>query len=236
MLMFNESYINKFCESKRAIEYLVSHKYKYVYLIISKCGCSSMLSSLLKDDFNITYNNNIKIWKHVDNRFIDNKVKFNSTLNNNVKSKLHNFYKQGYTIFTVIRDEIDKFISFVNECYNNYKNGFNSSNCKRKQYYDIIASKDDIVNSLIDNYDRFVDVYAEVGVDLHAIPVHVYLKVFGKLDVPIETIDISNLSEYYKKLTGNELTKNNITKTKILTRDKLTNNQLNIIKNKIGIA
>ena len=71
---------------------------------------------------------------------------------------------------------------------------------------------------------------------MHAIPIHVYLNVFDKLDIPIEIIDISDLSEYYKKLTVNELTKNNITETKILTRDELTNNQLNIIKTKIGIA
>lgn len=231
--MFDEQYINKFCESKRAIEYLVSHKYKYVYLIISKCGCSSMLASLLKDDFNITYNNNIKIWKHVDYNFIDNNVKFISALDNNVKSKLHNFYKQGYTIFTIIRDEIDKFISWVNECYNNYANGFKSSNCIHKQYYNIIKSKNNFVNSTIRNYDKFVNIHTEGGVDLHAIPIHVYLNVFDKLDIPIEIIDISDLSEYYKKLTGNELTKNNITETKILTREKLTNNQLNIIKNKL---
>lgn len=73
-------------------------------------------------------------------------------------------------------------------------------------------------------------------VDLHAIPIYVYLKVFNRLDVNIETININKLSSFYKNLTGNELTKNNITETKILTSDTLTNEQLNIIRNKTGIA
>lgn len=152
--MFNEQYINKFCESKRAIEYLVSHKYKYVYLIISKCGCSSMLASLLKDDFNITYNNNIKIWKQVDYNFIDNNVKFDGTLDK-IKLQIHALYEQGYKIFTVVRDEIDKFISWVNECHNNYNKSFVTLNNEFKKYSDLTNNN---VNSFINSYNKFVSI------------------------------------------------------------------------------
>lgn len=234
--MFDETYINKFCQQKRAIEYLVSHKYKYVYLIISKCGCSSMLASLLKDDFDITYDNNIKIWKNVDYNFINNNVKFANTLDK-IKLQIHSLYERGYKIFTVVRDEIDKFISWVNECNNNYNKSFVTLNNKFKKYLDILKTKNNIVDNLINNYDKFVSINNYGGVvDLHAIPIHVYLKVFNRLDVNIETININELSIFYKNLTGNELTKNNITETKILTRDALTNEQLNIIKTKTGIA
>lgn len=227
--MFDEQYIEEFCQKKRAIEILVSNKHKYVYLIISKCGCSSMLSSILKDDYNKTFEPNKKIWNIINYDNLEKlNIKFSGTVNE-IKTKL-NFYKnQNYKIFTVIRDEIDKFISWVNECYNNYNRWFYDVDSNKIKYLTILSLNNNFVEQCIENIDKF-------KYDLHLVPIHVYLKIFEKLDIDIDIIDIRDLSNYYFNLTGNELTKNNITKNKILTREQLSNSQLNTIKNKLGIA
>lgn len=153
--MFDEKYIEEFCQKKRAIEILVSNKYKYVYLIISKCGCSSMLSSILKDEYNKTFDPNKKIWNIINyNKFKKLNIKFSGTVNE-IKTKLYFYKRQNYKIFTLIRDEIDKFISWVNECYNNYNRYFYDVDANKIKYSSILSLNNNFVEQCIENIDKF---------------------------------------------------------------------------------
>lgn len=219
--------ISNFYNSLRCVEILVSNKYKFIYLIISKNASSSILTSIFEYEYNIHIDNDIKIWNQTEIIYNNNKLfdikyfyKFDDA-----KNIIQEYLKNNYTIFTVIRNDIDRYVSWINECYkSSYFNNYNNV----LYYYNEIIDKEDFINSCIEKYDYFV----ELG-DMHAIPQSWYLYIFKQLSDKIDYVDIKDLSNYFEKLTGEKIINNNVTNNKFCLKNNLSLEQLDKINSQL---
>lgn len=208
-----------FYNCDREVEVLISYKYKFVYFIISKNGCSSILSSILHYEYpEFKYNNDNKVWDQFGWVSLNNKqfiYRFNLLNSKNLLKELHD---KDYTFFVSIRNPLDRFISWANE-YNNIEIIFG------------IYGKWNTVKKTTNQ--EFINEYLNLlNKDFHAIPQTIILNVYDKLcdelGINLEYVNGNDLPEYFKQLTGVELIKNNI-KTdsqRVITKDKLTEDEL----------
>lgn len=200
-----------------AFELHFSKKNKYLSCLISKNGCSSILSSILKYDFHEEIDETKKIWDQKDS-WVKHKDEHKILFNHNEKIDLTSF--ADYRKFVVLRHPLDRFISFINNTY------------KEKEYdylFDKSLSPEKYVDSVLDFYPYMIDYKRkDMRFDKHAIPQRVYYEkykeIFGN---DLEIVMLKDLSEFFEKLTGVSLIKNNITKDseKICAKETLTKNQ-----------
>ena len=200
---------SNFMNSWSTIHLFKSDKYKFVYFVISKNGCSSILTSIFKYEYpEVDFNISEPIWEQLDYDTMS-KVKIVTNIENAYEI-ISEYKEKEYKFFTIIRNPIDKFISWVNHGlyfgkYYNYNNEIKSYPTNVRTYFE--------------EYEKYFD-------DLHVIPQTIYLNIFKEIcGDNIDIIDISNLKEYFFKLTGKNLIINNENKYKIITRESLTKYQ-----------
>ena len=200
----------------------ISEKKQYIYCVISKNGCSSIMSSILKQDDGKCFDENVKIW--------DQKSYLTSVLNSHRiffdhASEVDKTPFTGYRKFIVLRNPLDRFISFINNTY------------KEEEYnylFDKSLPAKEYVDRVLQFYPYMISHQrADRRYDKHAIPQRVYYEEFHRLfGEELEVVNIKNLPIYYQELTGNPLIKNNVSKPqeKVCTQDTLTPEQLKQIE------
>jgi len=197
---------NKYAYKKLNIKpsVLISNKYKYIYCIIPKCGSSSIMKSILIDDYNCEFDNDDYVYS--TQQYKDNKDNIMFDINDiNIEDY------QDYKIFVVTRNPYERFCSYINNSWNLEK-------------YNTIFNKDTafdmFILQIIMEYDE------SIKYDKYACPQKTYVETYKKkFGENIEIIDINELSYYYKIITNNELTINNTTniENSITTNDIIPN-------------
>lgn len=207
-------YINK-VDNYRGFDIIISHKYKFIYCLIQKCGSSSVLYSLYKHEYNKIYNPNIIIWNQVKicNDFLLSSIhmSFQST------DALQEFSQQykDYRKFIVIRNVKDRLLSWMNFTTYLSTNIINTQ-MNPNDFYDIM-------------YTIYCDIYRfhhkqwldfgviPTKVEYHCLPQSVFYRFFSEaFKDSLEIVDIKDLSNYLYEEYGLELTKNNENRNKIL--------------------
>lgn len=199
-----------------------SKKQKYVSCVISKNGCSSILASILKYDFEEQFEikENEKIWRRAD-LWKPNLSDFRLFIYENTDTTSFSDYK----VFLVLRDPFDRFVSFINNSYKEAEYNYLFDKSLTPQKY---------VDSVLKMFPHMIDyTRKDKRYDKHAISQRVYFEkycqIFGDR---LEVVMIDNLPEYYEQLSGHPLLKNNVTgaKEKVCTRDSLTDKQKTLIE------
>ena len=194
---------------------------KWCSCVISKNGCSSILSSILKYDDGEVFDENVKIWKQDDMRHIWGKhiITFDSA------SQVDRERFAGCRKFVILRDPFDRFISFINNSH------------KEEEYdclFDKSLSPERYVDSVLRSYPYMIrHTDPDRRYDKHAIPQRVYYEEYRRLfGDELEVVMISDLPDYFKELTGSSLVRNNVTRSseKVCTRESLTPRQKRTIE------
>ena len=205
------------------LDFIYSTKNKYVACAISKNGCSSIYSSVLSYDFSQDFDKDKKIW-HQYKSWAKHDSKCRLLYNTLPDSKIKEFI--GYRKFIVLRDPMDRMISFINNIY-------------KEEEYDYLFNKnvsaEKFIDKVLDWYPIMIDyTRKDFRYDKHAIPQRVYYEKFkAAFGDELEIVMIEDLPSYFEQLTGKPLIKNNVTKPseKVCTRETLTPKQLQRIEN-----
>ena len=194
--------------SKYIFQVLISHKMKFIYCLISKNGCSSILSSIIYHDFeeyrhHIDTLENRKIWTHLPFR-IKNKIQY-LLINPTVQECV----EQGYKIFMVLRpSEKERLLTTLNHTYND-----------QWEKMDI----NDLTSQIFADYEQMIDINDNNKSEAHFIPQIIYYQkfcdTFGKEN--IEIVDIKDLQTYFENTFNKKFIINNVNKTKCIFEENL---------------
>ena len=217
----------------RGFDIIISHKYKFIYCLIQKCGSSSILYSIYKHEYNKEYNANEIIWEQ---------IRYNKKLHN--LDKIHFSFKKiedlinfsnefkDYRKFIVIRDVKERFISWLNFAHFLILK-FNLPENNEKEY--IFYNMVEIYNKIYNDYHKsFIEssFLNQNKIEYHCLPQTVFYNFFkNAFQDKLEIVELNNLKQYLHDNYGFELIKNNENNNKFITINNLSKSELSIIDN-----
>lgn len=203
------------------LDIFYSTRFNYLDCGISKNGTSSILASIMSYDFEVPFDNEKKIWKQ-HGVYRSYNPQFRLIGNDFRPEDMERF--EGYRKFIVLRDPMDRFISFINNTH------------KEDEYRYLIKMTDSpekYVDSVLRIFPKMINYESkDLRYDKHAVPQRVYYEkyraIFGD---SLEVVWLKDLPEFFEGITGLPLVKNNVTAKSqyVCTKDSLTPKQLDTI-------
>lgn len=184
----------------KVYELLFSEESGYVYCLISKNGCSSILSSILEYDFGMTVDRTRKVWVSRANEISSMSSLFSVTFNDGEDVDISRF--RSMRKFIVLRDPEDRLISYINNCWK--EDEYN-------KYFPKDVPPERFVDRVLGSYYICADTSARYY-DRHAVAQRQYYEKYRDLfGDELEVVRIEELPDYFQQLTGKCLIKNNVT-------------------------
>lgn len=204
------------------LDLFYSQRFKYVNCGISKNGTSSILASIMTYDFGESFDHDVKLWCQPE-VYLELSPQYRMTDDNFTPEELSRL--DGFRKFIVLRDPMDRFISFINNTYKEeeYRRLFNNN-----------VSPEKYVDSVLRKFPKMIDYQRkDRRYDKHAVPQRVYYEKFHALfGDELEVVRLEDLPNYFESITGQPFVKNNVTlkSQKVCTLDTLTPKQLATIQ------